>query len=127
MELSNPVVQCCCGVAPRSNPHRIARCGHLGRSSPMNPDDLPPDFAALAAEACRLERRVVRVSTRTSEDYKTVLVIETARLTTSEVEALSEALKAFRRRQDLVAEFIVVNLMGGGFESRVPSGWPPEG
>lgn len=44
-------------------------------------DDLDPDFAALAAEARRLELRVVGVSTRTSEDFKTVLVIETAGLT----------------------------------------------
>lgn len=88
-------------------------------------DDLDPDFAALAAGARRLEPRVVRVATRTSGDFTTVLVIETAGLTTSEVEALSDALKAFRRRQDLVAEFLIVNTEGGGFESTVPKGWPP--
>ena len=91
------------------------------------PDDLDPDFAALAVEARRLEPRVVRISTRTSGDFTTVLVVETAGLTTSEVGALSDALKAFRRRQDLVAEFVIVNSTGGGFVSRVPSGWPPEG
>lgn len=91
------------------------------------PDDLDPDFAALAAEARRLEPRVVRISTRTSGDFTTVLVVETAGLTTSEVGALSDALKAFRRRQELVAEFVIVNSTGGGFVSRAPSGWPPEG
>ena len=91
------------------------------------PDDLDPDLAALAAKARRLEPRVVRISTRTSGDFTTVLVVETAGLTTSEVGALSDALKAFRRRQDLVAEFVIVNSTGGGFVARVPSGWPPEG
>lgn len=47
------------------------------------PDDLHPDFAALAAEARRLEPRVGRTSTRTSEDFKTALLIETAGLTTT--------------------------------------------
>lgn len=89
------------------------------------PDDLAPDFAALAAEARRLEPRVGRVSTRTSEDLKTVLVIETAGLTTPEVGALSDALEAFRRRRDLAAEFVIVNTTGGEFVPRVPSGWPP--
>lgn len=46
-------------------------------------DDLDPDFAALTAEARRLEPRVVRASTRTSEDFKAVLLIETADLTTA--------------------------------------------
>ena len=91
------------------------------------PDDLDPDFAALAAEARRLEPRVVRISTRTSGDFTTVLVVETAGLTTSEVGALSDALKAFRRRQELVAEFVIVNSTGAGFVPWVPSGWPPEG
>lgn len=90
-----------------------------------SPDDLDPDFAALAAAARRLEPRVVAVSTRTSEDYKTVLVIEAADLTGAEVETLSEALKTYRRRQDLVAEFLIVNTTGGGFGPRVPPGWPP--
>lgn len=90
-------------------------------------DDLAPDFAALAAEARRLEPRVVNVSTRT-KDYKTVLIIETAGLTTPEVGALSDALKAFRRREDLVAEFLIVNSTGGDFVKKpdVPKGWPPE-
>lgn len=87
--------------------------------------DLDPDFDALAAEARRLEPRVRRVSTRTSEDLKTVLVIETAGLTTTEVQALSDALKEFRRRRDLAAEFLIVNSTGGEFAPRVPSGWPP--
>ena len=85
-------------------------------------DDLDPDFAALAAEARRLEPRVGRVSTRTSEDCSTVMVIETAGLTTAEVGALSDALKALRRRQDLAAEFLIVNSTGGEFVPRVPSG-----
>lgn len=89
------------------------------------PDDLDPDFATLADEARRLEPRVRRVSTRTSEDFKTVLIIEMAGLTTPEVGALSDALKAFRRRRDLAAEFLIVNTTGGGFVPRVPSGWPP--
>jgi len=89
-------------------------------------DDPDPDFAALAAEARRLEARVVRISTRTSEELTTVLVIETAGLTTAEVGAFSEALKAFRRRRDLAAEFLIVNTTGGEFVPRVPSGWPPE-
>lgn len=87
-------------------------------------DDLDPDFAAIAAEARRLEARVVCVSTRT-KDYKTVLIIETAGLTTPEVGALSDALKAFRRRRDLAAEFLIVNTTGGEFVPRVPGGWPP--
>ncbi len=85
------------------------------------PDNLAPD---LAAEALRLEPRVARVATRTSGDSTTIFVIETAGLTTREVGALSDALEVFRRRQDLVAEFVIVNMAGGGFESRVPSGWP---
>jgi uncharacterized membrane protein YgcG len=93
-------------------------------------DDLDPNFAALAAEARRLEPRVGRVSTRTSADFSTVMVIETAGLTTTEVGALSDALKAFRRSRDLAAEFVVVNATGGEFVPRVPSGdradeWPP--
>ena len=44
------------------------------------PEDLAPDFASLAAETRRLEPRVVRVPTRTSDDHKTVLIIETAGL-----------------------------------------------
>lgn len=90
-------------------------------------DDLAPDFATLAAEAGRLEPRVVRISTRTSADYKTALIIETAGLTTPEVGALSDALKAFRRREDLTAEFLIVNSTGGDFVKPpdVPSGWPP--
>jgi hypothetical protein len=43
----------------------------------MTDDDLDPDFAALAAEARRLEPRVTGVSTHTSEDFMTVLVIQT--------------------------------------------------
>lgn len=39
------------------------------------PDDLDPDFAALASEAPRLEPRVGRTSTRTSEDLKIVPAI----------------------------------------------------
>lgn len=88
-------------------------------------DELDPDFAALATEARRLEPRIVAVSTRTSEDLKTVLIIETAGLTTTEVGALSDALKAFRRRGDLAADFLIVNSTGGEFVSRVPGGWPP--
>lgn len=88
-------------------------------------DDLDPDFAALAAEARRLEPRVGRTSTRTSVDFKTVLIIETEGLTTPEVGALSDALKAFRRRTDLAAEFLIVNTTGGDFVPRVPGGWPP--
>jgi hypothetical protein len=88
-------------------------------------DDLDPDFAALAAEARRLEPRVGRTSTQMGEDFKTVLVIETAELTTPEVGALSDALKAFRRRRDLAAEFVIVNTTGGEFVPRVPKGWPP--
>ncbi len=65
----------------------------------MTADDLSRDLAALATEARRLELRVVNVSTRTSRDYKTVLIIETAELTTREAGALSDALKAFRRRE----------------------------
>ena len=86
------------------------------------PDDLDPDFATLAAEARRLEPRVVAVSTRTSEDFKTVLIIETAGLTTPEVGALSDALTAFRRHRDLTAEFVIVNTTGGRFVPRVPGG-----
>jgi hypothetical protein len=88
-------------------------------------NDLDPDFAALADEARRLESRAVRVTTRTSSDFKTVLMIETAGLTTPEVGALSDALKAFRHRHDLAAEFLIVNTQGGAFSPRVPSGWPP--
>lgn len=44
-------------------------------------DDLDPDFAALAAEARRLEPRVVHIAPRT-KDYKSVLLIETAGPTT---------------------------------------------
>ena len=89
------------------------------------PDDLDPAFAALADEARRLEPRVVRASTRTSEDFKTVMVIETAGLTTPEVGALSDALWAFRRRRDLTAEFLIVNGTGGAFVPRAPSRWLP--
>jgi uncharacterized membrane protein YgcG len=88
----------------------------------VTPDDLDPDFAALATEARRLEPRVVGVSTNTSEDYTTVLVIETKGLTRQEVEALSDRLKAFRRREDLAAAFMIVNTTGGGFVPRVPGG-----
>lgn len=45
-------------------------------------DDLAPAFAALAAEVRRIERRVVRVPTPTSGDYRTAVIIETAWLTT---------------------------------------------
>lgn len=48
-------------------------------------DDIAPDFATLAAEARRREPRVGRTSTRTPEDFNTVLIIETAGLTTPEV------------------------------------------
>lgn len=89
-------------------------------------DDLDPDFAALAAEARRLEPRVVRVTTHTGRDFKTVLVIEAGGLAVAEISALSDALNAFRRRSDLAAEFLVVSSSGGQFESRVPNGWPPE-
>jgi HAMP domain-containing protein len=82
-------------------------------------------IAALVAEARRLEPRVGRTSTHTGEDFKTVLVIETAGLTTAEVGALSDAFKAFRRRSDLAAEFVIVNATGGEFVPRVPSRWPP--
>lgn len=90
-------------------------------------DDLAPDFAALAAEARRLEPRVVRVSTSTSSDYKTALVIETAGLTTLEVLSLTEALKVFVRRKDLAAEFAIFNTTGGDFVKTpdVPEGLPP--
>ena len=91
-------------------------------------DDLAPDFAALATEARRLEPRVVDVSTRTSKDFTTVLIIETAELTTARVGAMSDALKAFRRREDLVASFLIVNSTGPAWVKRpdVPKGWPPE-
>jgi hypothetical protein len=88
-------------------------------------NDHDPDLASLAAEARRLEPRVVRTSTRTSEDFKTVLLVETAGLTSAQVEALSDALKAFRRRCDLAAEFLILNSMGPTWVSRMPSGWPP--
>ncbi len=91
-------------------------------------DDLAPDFAALADEARRFEPRVVNVSTRTSKDFSTVLIIETAGLTTPEVEALSDALKALRKREDLVASFLIVNSKGSTWVKPpdVPKGWPPE-
>lgn len=57
-------------------------------------DDLAPDFSTLAAEARRLEPRVVRVSTRASSDYTSVLIFETAWLTTQEARKLPVALKA---------------------------------
>ena len=91
-------------------------------------DDIAPDFAALAAEARRLEPRVARVSTRT-KDYKTVLIIETAGLTTAELGALSETLKAYRRRGDLAAEFLIFNSTAPTWVKKpdLPSGWPPDG
>lgn len=60
----------------------------------MPDDDLAPDFTALAAEARRLEPRVVRARAHTSPDYQTTLVIETEGLTTPglttlQLEALS--------------------------------------
>lgn len=58
----------------------------------MAADDLVGDFAALAAEARRLEPRVVRVSVFTSPDYQTTLAIETEGLTTAEVDALTVTL-----------------------------------
>ncbi len=88
-------------------------------------DDLDPSFAALAAEARRLEPRVFRAATRTSRDYKTVLILETAGLTTSELGALSDALKSFRRREDLIAEFLIVNTTRHEAPPNVPNGWPP--
>ncbi len=78
-------------------------------------DDLSRDTAVLAAEVRRRESRVVGVSTRTSSDDKTVLIIETAGMTTSEVGALSDTRKALRRRRDLAAEFRIVNSTGGVF------------
>jgi hypothetical protein len=74
---------------------------------------LASHFAALADEARRLEPRVVRVSLRTKEG-KTVLIIETSELPTSDVVDLSKALKAFRRRWELAAEFLIVNVAVGG-------------
>jgi hypothetical protein len=93
----------------------------------VSADDIDPDFSALATEARRLEPRVISVSTRT-KDFKTVLIIETAGLTTQEVRALSESLKAFRRQEDLVAEFLIVNTTGAVFMKKpdLPKGWPPE-
>jgi hypothetical protein len=88
-------------------------------------EDLTLALAALAAEARRLEPRVVRASTRVSEDFKTVLLIETAGLTTPEASALSDALKEFRRRRDLAAAFLIVNSTGGDFVSRALSSWSP--
>ena len=61
------------------------------------------------------EPRVVSVSTRTSSDYKTILVIEAAGLTTPVVGALSDARKAFRRREDLAVEFLIVKGTGDDF------------
>lgn len=87
-------------------------------------DDLDHGLSALAAEARRLEIRIGRVSTRTSEDFKTVLIIETVGLLTPEVGALSDALNTFRRRRDLAAEFLIVNSTGPTWASSVPSGWP---
>jgi hypothetical protein len=40
-------------------------------------------------------------------------LIETAGLSTAKVEALSDALKALRRRRDRAAEFLIVNSTGG--------------
>ncbi len=95
----------------------------------MTADDLAPGLRCLAAEGSAGSTAsgsgsgpVPPATTR-----PLVLVIKTAGLTSAEVEALSEALKVFRRRQDLVAEFVILNLTGGDFVSRVPNGWPPEG
>ena len=65
---------------------------------------------------------------RQSRPYLTVLIIETVGLTTPEVGTLSDALKAFRRREDLAAEFLVVNTTAPTWVKKpdLPSGWPPE-
>lgn len=93
----------------------------------MPDDDLAPDFAALAAEARRLEPRVVRAWTHTDPDYQTTLAIETEGLTRTEVDALTEALRVFVRRKDLAVGFGSVNTAGGEFMTipAVPKGWPP--
>jgi hypothetical protein len=59
-----------------------------------------------------------------SKDHRTLLVLETRGLTTQQLAALSDALKAFRRQGDLAAEFIIVDTTGGEFVPRWPRGWP---
>ncbi len=86
----------------------------------------PPDFFALADESRRIESRVVGVSTR-ANDHRMVLFIELADATRAQPAALGDALRAFRGKNDLSAEFILVNTSGGGFvvKPNMPSGWPP--
>lgn len=50
-----------------------------------------------AAEARRLESRVVRVSVLTSPDYQTTLAIETEGLMTLEIDALTDPAGVRRR------------------------------
>lgn len=94
----------------------------------MSPDPLDADFCSLADEALRLEPSD-SISTL-AKDYKTILIITATGLSTAARLRLGVALKAYRRRHDLVGEFLIVEAEGGevpwGTEE-MPSGWPPVG
>ena len=80
----------------------------------------------LSAAETRLKdvARVGGVRTLVCGDCRSMFVLEEAGLPRREVGARSDPLEVFQRRQSLVEDSFIVNIAGGGFESRVPSGRP---
>ncbi len=92
----------------------------------MNPDDLDPDFSSLYAEARRLSPHVHGASVEITADRKTVLLLSTDGASAEAREELTGALRAHRRRHDLLVEFLIVeSARHVDFESSIPGGWPP--